>query len=117
MTPSVGAMAPDRSGLPRRARPGRGGTVRRSTRLVGGLSLAILTLGGLGHTVITGVDERIGRVKAVSGIGNRPDGTRGTNFLLVGTDGRSGLAAADKQRFHLGGAPCHCTDTIMLAHL
>lgn len=39
------------------------------------------------------------------------------NVLLVGTDGRDKITPAEKRKYHLGGAPCHCTDTIMLVHV
>lgn len=77
----------------------------------------VITVSGIGHAVVTGVNGAIGRVDAFGGMQGRPDGTKGTNFLLVGTDGRDGLDPAEKQLYHLGGAPCHCTDTIMLVHL
>ena len=42
----------------------------------------------------------------------------GMNVLLVGTDGRDRISEAEQRKYRLGGAPCHCTDTIMLgAHL
>ena len=39
------------------------------------------------------------------------------NVLLVGTDGRDRITEEERQKYRLGGAPCHCTDTIMLVHL
>jgi LCP family protein required for cell wall assembly len=98
---------------PTRRRP----PVRWSTRIAGGLALLIITASGIGHAALNGVSGAIDRVDAFSGMEGRPNGSKGTNFLLVGTDGRSGLSAAEKQAYHLGGAPCHCTDTIMLVHL
>lgn len=96
--------------------PGRR-PVRWSTRIAGGLALAIITTSGVGHAMVSGVGDSIGRVDAFSGMRDRPGSTEGINFLLVGTDGRDGLDPGDKERYHLGGAPCHCTDTIMLVHL
>ncbi|MFC4033832.1 LCP family protein [Streptomyces polygonati] len=81
------------------------------------MALLVITVSGIGHAVVDGVNGAIGRVDAFGGMQGRPDGTKGTNFLLVGTDGRDGLDPADRRRYHLGGAPCHCTDTIMLVHL
>ncbi|MEV6010221.1 LCP family protein [Streptomyces sp. NPDC051976] len=98
---------------PTRRRP----PIRWSTRIAGGVALMVITVSGIGHGLVNGVSDAIGRVDAFGGMEGRPDGTKGTNYLLVGTDGRDGLAPAEKQRFHLGGAPCHCTDTIMLVHL
>ncbi|HEY5835049.1 LCP family protein [Streptomyces sp.] len=77
----------------------------------------MITASGLGHAVMNGVNDAINRVDAFGGMQGRPDGSKGTNFLLVGTDRRDGLDPAAKQRYHLGGAPCRCTDTIMLVHL
>jgi LCP family protein required for cell wall assembly len=67
--------------------------------------------------VVDGLSRAIDRVDAFGGMQGRPNGTKGTNFLLVGTDGRDGLDPAQKRQYHLGGAPCHCTDTIMVVHL
>jgi LCP family protein required for cell wall assembly len=86
-------------------------------RVLGGISLTILTASGLGHVALEGMSKRISRVDAFGGMNDRPGETRGTNFLVVGTDSRDGLSRMEKRRFHLGGEPCHCTDTIMLAHL
>src|SRR5882757_4988049 len=91
--------------------------IRWSTRIAGGMALLVITVSGIGHAVVNGVNGAINRVDAFGGMQGRPGGTKGTNFLLVGTDGRDGLDPGEKQRYHLGGAPCHCTDTIMLVHL
>lgn len=104
--------APRRRPVPvARPRPGRWG------RIAGGVALLVITGSGIGHAMINEVSEGIDRVDAFGAVGDRPRQTRGTTFLLVGTDGRDGLGAQEKQRYHLGGAPCHCTDTIMLVHL
>lgn len=98
-------------------RPKRRPPVRLSTRIAGGLALLVITASGIGHAVVAGLDGAINRVDAFGGMQNRPGGSKGTNFLVVGTDGRDGLDPMEKQQYHLGGAPCHCTDTIMLVHL
>lgn len=97
----------------RRKRP----PVRWGLRITGALALAVITASGLGHAMVSQVSSTIGRVDVFTGVQGRPATTKGTNFLLVGTDGRDGLDPGEKQRFHLGGAPCHCTDTMMLVHL
>ncbi|MFD8303026.1 LCP family protein [Streptomyces sp. NPDC059690] len=42
---------------------------------------------------------------------------RGTNILLLGTDGRDTITPAEKRKFHAGGVACDCTDVMMLVHL
>lgn len=100
----------------RRPVPGRR-PIRLSTRILGGAAVLVITVSGVGHAAVAGVSGAIGRVDAFGGMQGRPGGSMGTNFLLVGTDGRDDLAPGQKQAYHLGGAPCHCTDTIMLVHL
>ncbi|MFG2141670.1 LCP family protein [Streptomyces sp. NPDC048650] len=79
----------------------------------------LLGASGVGHAMVTGVETRIGRVDAFQGMptDERPGGGSGLNFLVVGTDGRDKLTRDEKRTYHLGGAPCHCTDTLMLVHL
>lgn len=86
-------------------------------RIAGALSLAVLTTSGLVNVAMQGLGGGIGRVDAFAGLDNRPPRSAGENFLLVGTDDRDHLTRADSARYRLGGAPCHCTDTIMLAHV
>ncbi|GAA2722709.1 MULTISPECIES: LCP family protein [Streptomyces] len=90
---------------------------RWGMRLATGAALAVLGTGGIGHAVVTGFAGGIGRVDPFGGLSNRPQVSRGTNILLVGTDGRDKITEEERQRYHLGGMPCHCTDTMMLVHL
>ncbi|MGW4053517.1 LCP family protein [Streptomyces sp. NPDC004779] len=41
----------------------------------------------------------------------------GFNLLVVGTDSRAGVTAAEKERFRLGGQGCDCSDVMMLVHV
>jgi LCP family protein required for cell wall assembly len=77
----------------------------------------VLGAGGIGHAVVSSLEDGIGRVDPFKDMKNRPQGGRGTNLLLVGTDGRDTITEAERKKYRLGGAPCHCTDTIMLVHL
>ncbi|MFF8832675.1 LCP family protein [Streptomyces sp. NPDC015131] len=86
-------------------------------RLVTGLSVLVLAAGGIGHAIVTGLDTEIGRVDPFKDMKNRPAPGHGTNILVVGTDGRDKITAREKERYRLGGAPCRCTDTIMLVHI
>ncbi|MFJ1590606.1 LCP family protein [Kitasatospora albolonga] len=86
-------------------------------RVATGLSVLVLGAGGIGHAVVSNLEGGIGRVDPFKDMKNRPQSGNGTNLLLVGTDGRDTITKAEKQKYRLGGAPCHCTDTIMLVHL
>ncbi|MGX8276183.1 LCP family glycopolymer transferase [Streptomyces sp. PBSH9] len=90
---------------------------RWGMRVATGLSVLVLGAGGIGHAVVSSLEGGIGRVDPFQNMKNRPEGGHGTNLLLVGTDGRDTITKAEKKKYKLGGAPCHCTDTIMLVHL
>lgn len=81
------------------------------------LSVLVLGAGGIGHAVVTNLESGIDRIDPFKDMKNRPAGGNGMNLLLVGTDGRDRITAEEKKKYRLGGAPCHCTDTIMLVHL
>ncbi|MFF4697753.1 LCP family protein [Streptomyces chattanoogensis] len=117
--------APSRSSGPAQRRTTRPAGRRRPPRTRWGLRTSavaaglLLAAGGVGHAMVTGVETRIGRVDPFLGMptDERPGGGSGLNFLVVGTDGRDKLTKEEKRTYHLGGAPCHCTDTLMLVHL
>ncbi len=48
--------------------------------------------------------------------GSRPADQSGTNYLIVGSDSRKGLTAAQRKKLHTGNAAGQRTDTIMLLH-
>jgi LCP family protein required for cell wall assembly len=79
--------------------------------------VVVLASAGIGHAVVSSIESDIARVDAFHDMKNRPAAGHGMNVLLVGTDGRERLTAAERRDFHLGGAPCHCTDTMMIVHL
>ncbi|MET7615757.1 LCP family protein [Streptomyces sp. NPDC005408] len=86
-------------------------------RVATSLSLLVLGAGGIGHAVVTSLDTGIARVDPFKDMKNRPEAGHGMNLLLVGTDGRDKITREERQKYRLGGAPCHCTDTIMLVHI
>ncbi|MFE9612699.1 LCP family protein [Streptomyces sp. NPDC006012] len=86
-------------------------------RAVTTLSVVVLASAGIGHAVVTSLDADIARVDPFKDMKNRPSGGHGMNVLLVGTDGRDKISEVERRRFRLGGAPCHCTDTIMIVHI
>lgn len=63
----------------------------------------------------------INRVDALHDYAGRPAAASGTNWLIVGSDSRAGLSAADEDRLATGDEAAagggQRTDTIMIAHL
>ncbi|NEY33912.1 LytR family transcriptional regulator [Streptomyces sp. PRKS01-65] len=86
-------------------------------RAVTTLAVVVLASAGLGHTVLGDLDADLARVDAFKDMKNRPRAGHGMNVLLVGTDGRDRITPEERRRYRLGGAPCHCTDTIMIVHI
>ncbi|WP_406483234.1 LCP family protein [Streptomyces sp. NBC_01615] len=86
-------------------------------RVVTTLSVVVLASAGIGHAVVTSLDANIARVDPFKDMKNRPRAGHGMNVLLVGTDGRDKITEAERRTYRLGGAPCHCTDTIMIVHI
>ncbi|MFI6936993.1 LCP family protein [Streptomyces sp. NPDC050287] len=110
---SPAARPPQRRPRPpvRRKKP------RWAMRAVTILSVVVLASAGIGHAVVTSIDADIARVDPFKDMKNRPRAGHGMNVLLVGTDGRDHITAAERHAYRLGGAPCHCTDTIMIVHI
>ncbi|MFC9796026.1 LCP family protein [Streptomyces sp. NPDC057695] len=86
-------------------------------RMATALSVTVLAAGGIGHALVTGLDTGITRVDPFKDMKNRPQAGHGMNVLVVGTDGRDRITPEEKAKYRLGGAPCHCTDTVMLVHI
>ncbi|MFJ4921369.1 LCP family protein [Streptomyces sp. NPDC088725] len=105
------------AGRPRPRPVRRDARPRWGVRTAASLAVVVLGAGGIGHAVVTSLDTGIGRVDAFKDMKNRPDAGHGMNLLLVGTDGRQRITPQEKTKYRLGGAPCDCTDTIMLVHL
>ncbi|WP_229697422.1 LCP family protein [Streptomyces lasiicapitis] len=109
---------PPRPPRPPAARPAaRARRPRWAKRVATTLSVGVLAAAGIGHSVVSGLETGIGRVDAFSNMKNRPESGNGMNVLLVGTDGREKISRAERKKYRLGGAPCHCTDTIMIVHI
>ncbi|MET8981927.1 LCP family protein [Streptomyces sp. NPDC004539] len=103
---------------PRRRRPPRRRTRPRwALRLTTTLSVVVLASAGIGHSVVATLDADIARVDPFKDMKNRPRAGHGMNVLLVGTDGRDKISEDERRKYRLGGAPCHCTDTIMIVHI
>ncbi|MGW2206551.1 MULTISPECIES: LCP family protein [unclassified Streptomyces] len=103
--------------VPAARRVRRAARPRWGMRMATTLSVLVLGAGGIGHALVTGLDTGIDRVDPFKDMKNRPQGGHGMNLLLVGTDGRDSLTRQQRKAYRLGGAPCHCTDTVMLVHI
>ncbi|MEV6115853.1 LCP family protein [Streptomyces sp. NPDC052109] len=86
-------------------------------RAVSTLSVVVLASAGIGHAVVSSLDAGIARIDAFKDMKNRPRAGHGMNILLVGTDGRDRITEHQRRAYRLGGAPCHCTDTMMIVHI
>lgn len=47
----------------------------------------------------------------------RPEAGPGMNILLVGLDRRTGISKETRNRLHVNGEECNCTDVMMLLHI
>jgi LCP family protein required for cell wall assembly len=62
-------------------------------------------------------DSKLHRDVDLSKVIDRPAAGKGTNYLIVGSDSRAGMSAADKQKLHTGSAEGKRTDTMMILHV
>ncbi|MFR9752714.1 LCP family protein [Nocardia sp. 004] len=82
------------------------------------LSVILLILVLAAAYAVIQLDRSLDRVPALANYTQRIGDTPGTNWLLVGSDGRDGLTSAQEQELATGGdmGP-ERTDTIMLVHI
>ncbi|WP_280498319.1 LCP family protein [Nocardia farcinica] len=78
--------------------------------------LLVLVIGSVAGVIH--LDGKLTRIDALAGYADRVGDTPGTNWLLVGSDGRGGLTAEQEQELATGGeVGPERTDTIMLVHI
>lgn len=78
--------------------------------------LLVLVLAAVGAVVQ--LDGSLNRIPALANYADRVGNTPGTNWLLVGSDGRGGLSPEQEQELATGGeVGPERTDTIMLVHV
>ncbi|MEV6899121.1 LCP family protein [Amycolatopsis sp. NPDC051372] len=114
--------APPRHAPPRQAPP-PGPAPRRRRRWSFGkvlMTLVLLFVVFLGG-IWAYLEFSINRVDALADYDGRPAAASGTNWLIVGSDSRDGLSAADEERLATGDVAAagggQRTDTIMIAHI
>lgn len=61
-------------------------------------------------------DSKLHRDVDLSTVIDRPDAGEGTNYLIVGSDSRAGMSAAEKKKLHTGSAEGKRTDSMMILH-
>lgn len=62
-------------------------------------------------------DSKLHRDVDLSKVIDRPDGGKGTNYLIVGSDSRAGMSAEEKKKLHTGSAEGKRTDSMMILHV
>src|SRR6266498_2495635 len=90
---------------------------RRRRRWGRGLLLVLVLLLVAMLVVFVMVDSRLNRVDALTDWAGRPAVTPGADWLIVGSDSREGLSAAERKRLGTGQAAGRRTDTMMLLHI
>lgn len=74
----------------------------------------LLVLAAVG--IFWSMDASLHRTNALVSYPGRVSNTKGTNWLIVGSDNRSDLSAAERKKLATGFAAGSRTDTIMLVH-
>ena len=74
--------------------------------------ILLLTAVGIGWSM----DASLHRTDALKSYAGRPADTKGTNWLVVGSDSREDLTPAEREKLATGYAAGGRTDTIMLVH-
>ncbi|WP_373284215.1 LCP family protein [Nocardia paucivorans] len=111
--PPTPPPAPPRSG--RAPRPAERRRKRRPGRWL--LVLLLVFVVGMVAAVVQ-LDNSLTRINALTNYTDRVGDTAGTNWLLVGSDSRSGLSPEQEQSLATGGdVGSERTDTIMLVHI
>ena len=118
-TPRRAATAPPAAppAAPRGTQPREPREPRRRRRPVG-LLVALVVLGWLAFMVLTPLHAWNSVTKVdTAPEGVRPPQSKGYNYLLVGSDSREGLTAAQRKELTTGSAAGRRTDSIILVHV
>lgn len=116
--PSRGAPPPPPPGPPRGERPARAPRPRRKRHYFRWFLVLLLVLVLAAVGAVIQLDRSLTRIPALADYAERVGDTPGTNWLLVGSDGRAGLTPEQEQELATGGeVGPERTDTIMLVHV
>ncbi|MCP9211257.1 LCP family protein [Streptomyces sp. NEAU-Y11] len=103
--------------------PGAGGTPGPARpknwkrRIAIGLVTFLVLLLAVGIGTYFWADSKLRREVDLSKVEDRPDGGKGTNYLIVGSDSREGLSDEQKKKLHTGSAEGRRTDSMILLHV
>jgi len=93
----------------------------RAIRAITSISVGIVALSAIGWLGLGRVSGSINRIDAFANVKNRPDKpTSAMNLLLVGSDNRAGLTAAQSKELAVGGLAVAAgarSDTMLLVHI
>ncbi|MGQ4598818.1 LCP family glycopolymer transferase [Nocardia sp. R6R-6] len=103
---------------PRGTRPAQAPRPRRKRHPFRWLLVILLVLVLAAVGAVIQLDNSLNRIPALANYAQRVGDTPGTNWLLVGSDGRAGLTPQQEQELATGGeVGPERTDTIMLVHV
>ncbi|MEU8268589.1 LCP family protein [Sphaerisporangium sp. NPDC049002] len=105
------------SGGPGAAEPKARGPRRTGRLVVRILVILLVVLLVLGLVGFFWINSRITSVESLTDYDGRPAATPGEDWLLVGSDSRAGLTAAQRKKLATGRAVGKRTDTMMLLHI
>lgn len=110
--PGASRERTDGDGEPKARRPRRWGRI-----VVRVLVILLVVLIVLGVAGFFWINSRIIGVDSLTDYAGRPAATSGEDWLLVGSDSRAGLTAAQRKKLATGRAVGKRTDTMMLLHI
>ncbi|MFE9248790.1 LCP family protein [Streptomyces sp. NPDC007088] len=80
------------------------------------LLVLVLGVAGYGTWLYLWAGHRLRTTSALAPYPGRPAASKGADWLLIGSDSRSGLSAGERRRLHVGGDAGRNTDTLMVVH-
>ncbi|MFC4587866.1 LCP family protein [Sphaerisporangium corydalis] len=112
MAPPGGRKGGGDDGEPSGGRPRRTGRIVVRVIVILLVLLVVLAAGGFFW-----INSRIVSIESLADYAGRPAATPGEDWLLVGSDSRAGLTAAQRKKLATGRAVGKRTDTMMLLHI
>ncbi len=93
----------------------------RATRIITSLSIGVIALSAISWIGLGQITGSLKRVDAFAGLNSRPEkASSAVNYLLVGSDDRAGLTAAELKTLRVGSTASAAggrSDTMLLVHI